>query len=50
MLISFIFSYSESFFVLFYPAFIFHSGEKPAHATTYRLTRALIVARGYGAV
>ena len=33
MLISFIFSYSENIFVLFYPTFIFHSCETPAYAT-----------------
>ena len=33
MLISFIFSYSEDFFVLLYPTCLFHSGEMPARAT-----------------
>ena len=33
MLITFIFSYLERFFLLFYCPLIFHSGETPARAT-----------------
>ena len=35
MLFSYIFRYLESFFVVFYPSFIFHSGEMPARATPF---------------